>query len=217
MARTHSNLFDLTGQKYGRLYVIEFAGYRSVGSRRLRYWKCLCDCGNYKEMSTKALRSNHIKSCGCGIANRGRTHGKSYWPEYRVWAGMKQRCENPKQKSYKNYGARGIKVHQPWSESFESFISDIGRRPSPKHSLERINNDGDYCPENCIWATRDIQNRNSRHNAWLTYNGETLCIKDWALKLGIDISTLRCRLRTWPLEKTMTEPLNIKYSRSKST
>lgn len=201
---SHS-FIDFAGQRFGMLTVIEFA--RSQNHHRL--WKCLCDCGNLKEVSTYALHSGHSKSCGC---YHGRyKHGMHKSAEYQAWADMRGRCQNKNHKSYDGYGGRGILVCERWN-SFENFIADIGLRPSSDLSLERINNEKGYSPDNCKWATRTVQNRNRRDNRFITFNDETHCLSGWAAKLGIHVGTLSHRLKKWSVEKSLTTPVDLNYS-----
>lgn len=135
------------------------------------------------------------------------THGASKTTEYRVWKWMRQRCYTTSSTAYPNYGGRGIKVCDRWSgpDGFQNFLSDMGPRPSSKHTIERIDNDKDYSPDNCKWATHEEQSRNHRRTHFLTYQGETLCILDWSIKTGISRATIYYRLRLgWPIEKVLT-------------
>lgn len=128
---------------------------------------------------------------------------------------MLQRCFNPDAPEYRNYGARDITVCERWRNSFEAFYSDIGPRPTKNHSIERINNSGDYSPENCRWATQKEQSRNKRNNRFLTYKGETLSMVEWAERLGMSYSVLNNRMfYNWPIERALTEPVHPN-SRSK--
>jgi hypothetical protein len=134
-------------------------------------------------------------------------HGLSNTREYRIWNSMRQRCNNPSAKQYDSYGGRGIRVCERWNE-FSAFIADMGFRPSRQLSLERIDNDGDYCPENCRWATKTQQQRNTRWCHLLTYNGKTRCVTEWAEVVGIHRNTIHHRLHLgWSTERALTAPL----------
>lgn len=154
---------DISGQRFGRLTVLSLAGQAKDGRFR---WLCRCDCGTYTIVRGPKLRSGRTQSCGClkldrkGTKNPNFKHGLSFSPEWHSWDSMIQRCENLKHTSYKNYGARGIKVCDRW-HSFENFVSDMGRRPSG-HTLDRINNDGNYEPGNVKWSTPKEQAGNRR-------------------------------------------------------
>lgn len=133
-------------------------------------------------------------------------HGLTRTPEYRAWASMKQRCTNPRVRSWSNYGGRGITVCERWSNSFEFFLEDMGPRPTPAHSLDRIDNDGHYEPGNCRWATASEQRRNDRNNRPITFAGETLPLIQWAQRTGITARTIGDRLdRGWPVERALTQ------------
>lgn len=154
---------DLAGRRFGRLRVIEID---HINQHQQAMWRCRCDCG--KEIVTvgSTLKDGRSKSCGCWKADVARkqetTHGLSRSSEYRIYAYMKQRCYNPKHHKFFLYGGRGIKICKRWLNSFEAFYADMGPRPSSKHSIDRINGDGDYRPSNCRWATASEQNSNRR-------------------------------------------------------
>jgi hypothetical protein len=129
-------------------------------------------------------------------------------PEWFVWQQMKQRCYNPKNSNWPNWGGRGITVCERWFHSFENFYADMGSRPSPKFTVERIDNDGPYSPENCRWATRTEQARNGRKNVYLDFRGERLTLTEWAERIGMKVGTLWQRLNQgWSIEKALTKPL----------
>ena len=188
---------DETGNVYGRLTVVEFAGVHD-GIR----WSCHCECGNTTIVSGRSLRNGRTKSCGCKHKS---VQGLSTSPEYRIWYDLKRRCYDTKKKDYKYYGARGITVCKRWRDSFLAFYEDMGAKPFPKATIERIDNDGNYEPGNCRWATQQEQTQNSRNVRLLTYNGETMGLAAWARKLGIDRCTLRLRLdKGWPLDEVFS-------------
>lgn len=154
---------ELAGKRFGRLMVERRDGSKSTRAA----WRCQCDCGQHVTVSSYDLRSAQVASCGCWRRERATAlnfdHGEasSETPEYRAWGSMLSRCTNPNDARYKNYGARGIKVCEPW-QSYSVFLADMGRRPTPKHSLDRIDNDGNYEPSNCRWATAKQQMNNRR-------------------------------------------------------
>jgi len=159
---------DLSGQRFERLTAVKIGGKSDTGKIQ---WTCICDCGAGVIASANSLRRGRVKSCGCLrrkiAADNHRKHGEAprngnASPEYRTWQAMKTRCLNSRQPGFKNYGGRGIDVCDRWVNSFDAFLSDMGRKPSPQHSIERINNDAGYFPENCKWATRSEQRRNQR-------------------------------------------------------
>lgn len=202
----------MSNQRFGRLRLLE----RTVMTKRAR-WLALCDCGNVIETWASSLQAGTSKSCGClrseMVAAKNTSHGGSKTYLYRVWAAMRERCGVPTSSGYSNYGARGIKVCKRW-ESFSLFRKDVGERPSPAHSLDRVNNNGDYKPSNVRWATRGEQSRNTRRNVKLTYLGRTQTAEDWALETGIHQATILDRLRVQKLspEEIFTRPIKGRRS-----
>ena len=196
-------MIDLTDQRFGKWFVV---GYAGRNKQNKPVFECKCDCGNVRVVAGSELCRGRSKSCGCSpFAKHGYARRtKGIHSAYSTWANMKQRCTNPKLKHYKNYGGRGIRVCKRWMESFAYFLADMGEKPSPEHSLERLDNNGGYNPDNCRWATRAEQSKNKRNNFLLTYNGQTKTISGWAKSLGIDRMTLKGRLRRgWPLERAL--------------
>lgn len=189
---THKNFKDLTGQTFGRLFVIQYAGRKSCGAS----WFCRCECGNIKTVRGTSLRRKEILSCGCLnkeiVKKQFTTHNKSYTKEYKIFTAAKDRCNNPQNKGYYKYGGRGIKFS---FETFEDFIKEAGARPTDKHSLDRIQNNGNYEAGNVQWATATKQARNTRNNVFITFQGQSKCISEWSEILGINKNTINFRRR----------------------
>jgi len=142
------------------------------------------------------------------VGARYRTHGMTGSGEYNIWAHIVSRCENVNNHAYADYGGRGIRVCARWRCSFENFLADMGPRPSATHSIDRIDNDGHYEPGNCRWATALVQARNSRRNIFLTHNGVTRCVSEWAGVVGIGRRTLEERVRRgWSVQRVLEEPV----------
>lgn len=199
--RRNSRFIDLTGQRFGKWTVVDEA---ARPDSPLTYWNVLCDCGRRSAVPGPAMRRGRSSCC---TSCRGITHGKSRSPEYEAWHGMRQRCTNPSHKQYADYGGRGINVCDEW-DSFAAFYADMGSRPSGKHTIERIDNSRGYYPDNCEWATRSQQLRNTRRNRLITFNGKTMCMADWAIELGLHYKTLQNRInRGWTLERALARQL----------
>ena len=197
-------LKDVSGQRFGRLVAVEPIRQTPKG----RLWKCLCDCGNYTQVRIGALTVGSTKSCGClqvevaGAKNR--THGMTNTKTYRIWKGMKRRCYNKNDASYSEYGGRGIAICDRWRNDFLLFLKDMGESPKGL-SIERINNQGNYEPSNCRWATPAEQCRNRASNRWYELNGQRKCLTDWADEYGIHPATVSGRLeRGWDFYRALT-------------
>lgn len=158
-------------------------------------WLCRCDCGREKAVAGPDLKRGHTKTCGCSW---GEAHGENPrsgpTPEYVSWFQMIQRCTNSRNKRWDRYGGRGIRVCAEWRASYRTFLADVGRRPSAEHSLDRINNDGDYEPGNVRWATRSQQLRNRRNSVYVDLDGLTLHASDAAERLRLTPRGLHSRL-----------------------
>lgn len=192
----------ILNKTFGKLLVIENAGRNKHGHK---LYKCKCDCGTEKIVRADTLLSGKVSSCGCSRGNH--KHGMSRTSTYQCWNAMLARCTNSNDSSYKDYGGRGIIVCKEWYK-FENFYSDMGERPEGL-SLERIDNNGNYEPNNCRWATRIEQQNNRRSNLILTLNGESHNITEWANKLKVNENSLRSRLSYgWTIEETLTLHLN---------
>jgi len=179
------------GECFGRLTVVSVP-VPVEGKGNKTFLRCRCECGTEVLKTPRALMSGHAKSCGCfnreAAAERCRSHGLSTAPEYAIWKAIRKR----------RYG-RTVLVCYRWLYSFEDFYADMGPRPTPKHTIERIDNTGPYEPKNCKWATRHEQARNTSRNVWITFAGETKCLRDWASERGIPFNTLRYRITVgWP-------------------
>lgn len=195
------------GHRIGGLLVVNKAplDVTSWGGRVRRriLWNCLCDCGKKATVPEANFRrpGRPTTSCGCARNKPSPSRSnpdplaRSRRPEYNVWVSMKGRCFNPNTNGYRHYGARGIVVCPRWADSFDAFYEDMGPRPSPSHQIDRIDNDGNYAPENCRWATRAEQSRNRRTNRYVRLDGERMLLKDACEKLGISSSTFSHRLK----------------------
>lgn len=200
---------DLTGKTFNRLTVI-----RPVTVNKKTKWECRCSCGNVKAVDGLALINGHTKSCGClhkdamaEKAKKAKTHGYTHHRLYACYYRMRRRCENKANKSYKRYGGRGIKVCDEWKNDIMSFINwGIENGYKEGLSIDRIDNDGDYSPENCRWADATQQSNNRRSNKFVTYNGETHTYAEWSRIIGISQLTLRHRIEDlgWSVKDALT-------------
>lgn len=203
-----SGLIDLIGYRSGRLFVIQ----RVHDQRYYRaHWLCKCDCGGKIIVLAYNLKNGHTQSCGClqkeKLIKRSTTHGHNgvgkESVEYKRWRGIIQRCTNPNSNNYANYGGRGIYVCQRWKK-FENFLEDMGESPNG-YQIDRIDNNGHYCKENCRWVTIQQQARNKRTNHLVRFNGKVQCVSMWAEEYHIVYDTLLHRLsRGWSIERALT-------------
>lgn len=196
-------LIDLTGKKFGNLTVIERAENRG----KEIFWKCRCDCGQIKEINGSRLKNGKTKSCGCykkevSHLNKGhrnshnKSHGMSETRLYRIYKKMYRRCYKPQTKYYCNYGGRGITICKEWLDDFMNFYNwAMSNGYSDELSIDRINNDGNYEPSNCRWATAKEQANNTRKTIFLTYKGETKPASEWSKITGIRQDTITMRKR----------------------
>lgn len=188
---------ELEGKVFGRLTALERRGLDNTGKYK---WLCKCECGNIREFSGTAISTGAIQSCGCLQKERARkakqTHGLSKTSLYRVFSRMKNRCNNPNYPSYKHYGARGIIICDEWLNNSISFINWANKNGYKKGlTIERIDNDKNYCPENCKWATWKEQANNKRNNTCINYKGIDYNITEAARLSGVPLSTLSKRLQ----------------------
>lgn len=192
---------DLTGKEINGLV---FLSYSHTDHNYKTCWNIKCYCGNIFIRRANDIKTGDTKSCGCLVTK----HNLSRTTEYNIWHNMKQRCYVTDHPRYDDYGGRGIKVCDTWLNDFMSFLKDMGNRPSEEYSLDRKDNNGDYCKDNCKWSTQKEQNRNKRSNVLLTYNNETKTLPEWAEISNIPYNTLKRRiLRGWSDEKTLTTPV----------
>lgn len=199
---------DITGQKFGRLTAVKLA---SRNKHNKECWLFKCDCGKEKTIEKSMVRTGHSKSCGCLALEIRKivatTHGKNNTREHRIWLGIKKRCLNKKHTTYQNYGARGIKICDRWLNSFENFLLDMGNCPSNTHSIDRIDNNGNYEPNNCRWATRKEQNNNNRRNRLFQYEGSQYTLSQLCEKLNVKYHLIYDRLYVlnWTLEEAICQ------------
>jgi hypothetical protein len=207
-----SRIKDITGQRFGRLVVLGLSKTRTP-SGEIK-WDCICDCGNITAVTKRNLRSSHTKSCGCLLTNPSKqtsvTHGMTDTVEYKTWESMKARCYNKNNRAYYNYGERGIIVCEEWRDSFINFYRDMGIKPKGL-TLDRIDNNGNYEPGNCRWASDADQCKNRRSNINIKLYGQAGCLSDWCKYLEISyhatISTRISKLK-WPIACALWIPLS---------
>ena len=196
---------DLTGQKFGRLTVVQF-DHKENGRK---YYLCQCDCGNFKIVSNHSLKSGNTKSCGClhkEILIQRNKDNRIHHPEnerlLRIWRAMLHRCYKETDEHYDYYGGRGIKVCDDWHD-FEAFQKwALANGYADNLTIDRLDGNKDYCPENCSWATMTVQNNHKSDTKWLTYKGKTQSLSDWCRELGLDYFRIKARLNSlgWSVE-----------------
>lgn len=179
----------LIGSRFGRLIISKEFSVINEHLRRINMLTCLCDCGTIKDINKVSVTSSRTKSCGClskeKLSARRKVHGDREKREYGIWQHIKARCFNPNHRGYKDYGGRGITMCDRWKNSYLDFISDIGYSPSPRHSVDRVRNEGNYEPSNCIWRTQKEQANNTRGNVFIEHEGIVLSKSMWSDKIGI--------------------------------
>lgn len=187
---------DLAGRRFGRLLVLGDPERRN----KRWYWRCQCDCAKIVYVQGRNLTGGQTLSCGCLRLELAKklctTHGMTNTALYNRWNAMRTRCNNPNHRQYHNYGGRGIEVSSQWNNSFAAFLADMGEPPTPQHTLERIDNEGNYEAGNCRWALPSEQAKNKRTSTRITVNGVTRTITEWAEISGINRITLHHRLRS---------------------
>lgn len=205
-----SKIRDLSGQKFGRLTVLEFAG---MNKKRNSMWRCRCECGAETIVLGYKLTGDHTKSCGClnkeTTSKRVRKHGLRNSRIYNCWRGMNQRCHNPNEPAYPQYGGRGITVCDEWRHSFESFYEwSMANGYTDLLTIERENVDKGYSPENCCWADMKTQQNNRTNNHLITFNGKTQTLTLWAEEFGMKPGTLFFRIRSgWSVADALQTPV----------
>lgn len=210
------NFIDLTGQRFGRLTVVERAENSKSGKAR---WVCRCDCGETIIAFAYNLKRGNTQSCGCwqkvqaSISNR--SHGESKTRLYKIWKGVMKRCYNPNASSFVHYGGRGIFVCEEWRRSFVKFREwAIAAGYTDSLTIDRVDVNGPYSPENCRWATMTEQCNNRTSNHTVTFKGETHTLKEWETITGVKWGTIWARLQAgWPVERALTEPVQDKHHR----
>jgi hypothetical protein len=202
-------LSDLTGDRYGSLTVFARATENYRGNAQ---WMCRCDCGRVKTYLGMDLKKGKLRSCGCKNPSIIANHGMSGTPTHLAWISMRQRCNNPNSTAFADYGGRGIKVCDRWQESFANFVADMGVRP-PRHSLERIENNGNYEPGNCRWATQRDQMNNRRCNRFIEIDGKRQTLAQWLRETGMTGERFFDRVKHgWSVEDAIKRPLRKQHN-----
>lgn len=210
-----SELIDLTGKKFGKLTVLKRV---ENNKHRQPQWLCKCDCGNEAVVAGQKLRTGHTKSCGCIIFEQKTrlTHGMTSTTLFTRWMNMKSRCNNPKNKRYNRYGGRGIKVCEEWENDFMSFYRwAISNGFEESLSIDRIDNNMGYCPENCRWVNAKRQANNTSKNVKIVYNGEKKTLAEWCDSLNVDYKLIHNRMHRYGMtfQDAVSKPVRHSHSR----
>lgn len=205
---------DITGNKYGTLTVLGYAGKTVAGCKHPAWWT-QCSCGTLKKIIGTNLKAGKVISCGCENRKMASlthwVHGMTKSAEHRTWSKMKGRCLNETDKAYRYYGGRGITVCHRWLESFQNFYEDMGPKPSCAHSIDRIDVNGNYEPSNCRWTTQLVQSRNKRSNRVICFNGKSQCASVWNHELGFPKGRILDRLhKGWSTDDALSTPVITK-------
>jgi hypothetical protein len=215
--RPNRKIKDQTGRRFGRLVIAELV---QRDPARNHIWRCICDCGNHKDAKQRNLVNGATTSCGCAhrdmLIRRNTKHGltRQHPREYRCWKDMRSRCNNANDSDYKDYGGRGIAVCARWDD-FAAFLADMGARPD-RHSIDRIDVQLGYAPENCRWADDKQQANNKRSNVVLAMLGRTQTLMQWCDEYGIDRTKVRYRLSMgWPLSEALRKDVDGRSSGAK--
>ena len=196
-----SKKIDLTGQRFGKMTVLQEAGRKNEEI----LWECACDCGNIKVVSGHSLKRGHTKSCGCSRIGLGATHGLTATPIYNVWVNMRKRCYSSYSTEFENYGGRGITVCGRWQNSFENFYADMKDGYEIGLTIDRIDVNGNYEPNNCRWATRLVQQNNNRRNRRFVVNGKEETLSNLCRIYSKNYSTVQKRLKLgWGIERALS-------------
>jgi len=199
---------NMLGKRFGRLVVV---AVESLDKHYNVKYLCECDCGKICTKLGGNLRRGSSTNCGCVTYEHLKTHGKTNSREYRSWVEMKRRCYDKNRIEYKNYGARGITVCDEWLSSFSNFFKDMGERPAG-HTLDRIDNSGNYEPQNCKWSSTKDQSNNKRNNVYITYSGKRLNVAEWARESEMKPQTIYSRIRYgWSADKIFKEGKTDEY------
>lgn len=208
---TKEYISSMVGKKYGSLTFISF--HRSKCKWKVLKCLCVCDCGKTVTPLIYAVENGKVVRCGsCTrvIKNKENGKGVTKLPEYKIWIGIISRCENNKTKDYHHYGGRGITISKEWRHDFKLFLNDMGNRPTPKHSIDRIDVNGNYEKSNCKWATQSEQRNNTRSSIFIEFNGIKKTAYYWSLETGLKATTISERYRKgWPVEKVLCNKLFI--------